>query len=206
MTDKELYKQAFSALHSSAQISLEAEEMAKIQKKHKTNMAVAAALICAVIIGGSGTAYAADLGGIQQKLSLWLHGKETEVDVTATGNGGYTFSYEENGQIKEMGGGGVSIDESGNETWLYADELAEDMNRYADVYEDENGIVHVYYYDQIIDITNLFDQEGICRILLSHNGEKSYLKVTRDEDGSYPFSQRKVPEDDKELYRDAPVE
>lgn len=205
MTDKELYKKAFSVLHSSAQLSLEVEEMAKIQKKHKTNMAVAAALICTVIIGGSGTAYAADLGGIQEKLSLWLHGKETEVEVTATGGGGYTFTYEQDGEIREFGGGGVSIDEDGTETWLYADELAEDMNRYADVYADEKGVVHVYYYDQEIDITDLFDEDGICRIILAHNGEVSYLKVIREKDGSYPFSQRTEPEDDRELYRDVSV-
>lgn len=201
MTNKERYKQAFSALHSSAQLSLEVEKMAQIHKKHKANMAVAAAITCAVIIGGSGTAYAADLGGIQEKLSLWLHGKETEVDVTGNGSGGYTFTYEEDGEIKEMGGGGIAIDENGNETWLYADELVEDMNRFADVYADENGIVWVYYYDQEIDITDLFDDEGICRLLLSHDGQESYLKVIQEEDGSYPFSQRPEPEDERELYR-----
>ena len=51
MTNRERYKQAFSALHPSGRLSLEVEEMAHIQKKHKTNMAIAAAIACAVIIG-----------------------------------------------------------------------------------------------------------------------------------------------------------
>lgn len=206
MTNKERYKQAFSVLLSSSQLSLEVEEMAKIHKKHKKNMAVAAAIVCAVIIGGSGTAYAADLGGIQEKLSMWIHGSKTEVEVTDNGSGGYTFTYEEDGERKEMGGGGVSIGDDGTETWLSAEELAEDMNQHADVYGDENGTVWVYYYDRKIDATDLFDENGICRIKLSHDGRDSYLKITRDEDGSYPYSQRDEPEDDKGLYTDVSAE
>ena len=44
MTNKERYKQAFSAVQSSRQLCLEVEEMARIEKKHKKNMAVAAAV------------------------------------------------------------------------------------------------------------------------------------------------------------------
>lgn len=200
MNNKERYKQAFSALRPSNQLSLEAEEMAKIQKKHKINMAIAAAIIGIVIIGGSGTAYAADIGGIREKISMWLYGSEKDVMVTDNGDGGYTFTYEQDGEIKEMGAGGVSIDDNGNETWLSADELAADMNEHADVFADDNGKVWVYYYDQQIDITDQFDQDGICRIKLSHDGVISYLKVIRDEDGSYPYSQRNEPEDNAEWY------
>lgn len=203
MNNKERYKQAFSALHPSVQLSLEAEKMVKIQKKHKINMAIAAAIICIVIIGGSGTAYAADIGGIREKISMWLYGAQTEVNVTDNGDGGYTFIYEHDGEIKEMGAGGISIDENGNETWLSADELAEDMSQHADVVADETGKVWVYYYDQQIDITDRFDQDGICRIMLSHDGATSYLKVIRKEDGSYHYSQSGEPEDDKELYTKA---
>ena len=35
MTNRERYKQAFSALQTSGKISLEVEDMAKLQKKHK---------------------------------------------------------------------------------------------------------------------------------------------------------------------------
>lgn len=200
MNNKERYKQAFSALHPSAPLSLEVEEMAKMKKKHKTHMAVAAAVAAAVIIGGSGTVYAADIGGIQEKLSMWFHGSKTEVNVTGNGDGGYTFSWQQAGEEHIMGSGGVSIDESGNETWLTAQELVEDMNQYAEVWADPEGKVHVYYYDQEIDVTDLFDQDNICRLLLTHEGKPSYLKITRETDGSYPFSQSATPEDDAALY------
>ena len=39
MTNRERYKQAFSALQTSGKISLEVEDMAKLQKKHKKNIA-----------------------------------------------------------------------------------------------------------------------------------------------------------------------
>ena len=40
-------------------------------------MAVAAAIVSAVLIGTGGTVYAADIGGIQQKITMWLHGAQT---------------------------------------------------------------------------------------------------------------------------------
>lgn len=202
MTNKERYKRAFSALQSSGPLNLEVEEMAKLKKKHKANIAVAAAIICAVIIGGSGTAYAADLGGIREKISIWLYGNETEVEVTEhQEDGGYTFSYEHDGETVVMGGGGVSLDDNGNETWLSAEEVLAEMNGSANIEEDENGRVWVYYYDQQIDITDLFNEENICRITLMHEGLPAYLEITREGNGSYPFSQTDhLSDEEKELY------
>lgn len=204
MTNKERYKQAFQALHPSVLLSWEAEEMKKIQKKHKFHIAVAAAITCVVVIGVPGTAYAADIGGIREKISIWLYGTEKEADVTGSGNGGYTFTYEHEGQTEEMGAGGISIDDDGNETWLSADELAGDISAHADVQAEDDGTVWVYYYDQQIDITDRFDESGTCRIVLSHDGVCSYLKVTREKDGSYPYSQCTEPEDAVELYTAIP--
>lgn len=206
MTNKERYKQAFSALHPSGQLSLEVEEMALIHKKHRTNTAIAAAIACAVIIGASGTVYAADIGGIQEKLSMWLYGEKTQVDVTENVGGGYTFTYEHDGEIEQIGGGGISIDDNGNETWMSAGEVAESMNQFASIDEDENGRVWVFYYDQKSDITELFDENNLCRISLSHNEETVYLNITRCEDGSYPFSQSGKPEGDRELYTFVPAD
>ena len=200
MTNKERYKPAVSALRSSPHLSLEVEEMAQIQKKHRFHAAMAAALTCAIILGGSGTAYAADIGGIRQKLSMWIHGSEKEVTVIDAGDTGYTFVYEKDGEMTEMGAGGVSIDADGTETWLYADELVEDMNRHAEVAADEKGRIQVYYYDQKIDITDLFDADGFCRIILSHDGTDSWLKIAENGGGGYHLTQGPTPEDDKELY------
>lgn len=203
MTNKERYKQAFSALHTSAQLSLEVEEMALLQKKRRNTTIAAAIAACAIIIGGSGTAYAADVGGIQEKLSMWFHGARTEVEVSDNETGGYTFRYQtENGETAFQGAGGVVINDDGSITQLSAEELIDDINRNAAVETDESGAVWVYYYDQILNITDLFDEDGICRILLSHDGGLLYLKVLREQDGFCSYSQNTEPLDgeDAEAY------
>lgn len=172
MTNKERYKQAFSTLHSSGQFTLDVEEMEQIQKMHRKNMAVAAAVACAVAIGAGGTAYAADIGGIQQKISIWIRGAQTEVHVTENGengSGGYTFTYSQEGGTKEISGGGVSLDDSGR--------------------------VWVYYYDQKVEITDAFDESGACSLTLTHDDETVYLEITKHEDGRYSYEQTSIPGD-----------
>lgn len=196
MTNRERYKQAFSTLQSSSQHTWEVEEMTLIQKKHRKNIAVAAAVACAVVIGAGGTAYAADLGGIQEKISMWLYGTQREVNVTENGEngyGGYTFTYMQDGETKSIGGGGVSIDADGNETWLSADEVAAEMSNFADIDVDEDGKVWIYYYDQKVDITDSFDENGICNLTLTHEDKTVYLEITKDEDGGYSLTQTENP-------------
>lgn len=196
MTNRERYKQAFSSLHSSGQFTLEVEEMEQIRRKHRKNIAVAAAVACAVVIGTGGTVYAADIGGIQQKISMWLSGSQREVDVTGNGEngyGGYTFTYSEDGETKEISGGGVSIDDEGNETWMSADEVAACLSSSAEIDVDEDGRVWIYYYDQKIDITDSFDENGACSLTLSHEDQTVHLEIKKDEDGRYSFAQKPVP-------------
>lgn len=201
MTNKEKYKQAFSVLHTSGKKTWEVEKMIQIQKKHKANIAVAAAVTCAILIGVSGTAYAADLGGIREKLALWIHGQETEVDISYE-KGSYTYTYEQDGETHVKGGGGVNIDENGAETPISAEELFAYLNEYAEVETDEDGTIWVYYYEQQINISDLFDENGFCRIALSHEGETVYLEVELEQDGGYCYSQRNsnIPEEEKALY------
>lgn len=63
MTNKEKYKQAFSVLQTSDDFKKEMENMVILQRKHKMNMAIAAAIICLIFVGGTSTAYAANIGG-----------------------------------------------------------------------------------------------------------------------------------------------
>lgn len=200
MTNKERYKQAFSTLHASAQL-LEVEEMAQFKKKRMATGIAAAIAACTIIVGGSGTAYAADIGGIQEKLSMWFHATKTEVEVTDNEDGGYTIHYETDEGTKEVQwAGGVTIETNGSMSWLSAEELIDVANQHAMVETDENGDVRVYYYDQALNITELFDDSGICRIILLHDATPVYLKVTQKPDGTYPFSQSDEPEDDRESY------
>lgn len=190
MTNKERYKQAFSALPSSQQFYLEEAEMTQIHKKHRKNMAAAAAIACAVIIGGSGTVYAADIGGIQEKISIWLYGKRTEVDITENENGGYTFTYDRENGTKGMSAyGGVSFNTDGSETWLTAGELAEQISSSATVEKDADGKVWVYYYDQKQDITDLFAENNVCHITMTHEGKTIYLTISENGNGGYSLTQ-----------------
>ncbi len=193
MTDRERYKQAFSALPSSRH--LEVEEMEQIYRTHRKKLATAAAIACAAVIGAGGTAYAADLGGIQTRLSIWLFGEQTEITATENEDGGYTFIYDRGDGTESFGFGGVSIDEDGGLTSLSADELAAHINASASVEKDENGSVWVYYYDQKTEITDLFDENGVCSITMTHEGESIYLTITQDGEGSYSYTQTNDPQE-----------
>ena len=76
MTNGEKYKKAFSVLQTSKGSLQEVENMAKLQKRTKMKTAVAVIAGC-IILGGTGTAYAANVGGIQRTVQIWL----TELNV-----------------------------------------------------------------------------------------------------------------------------
>lgn len=69
----------------------------------------------------------------RNKLSMWIHGSKTEVEATGNGSGGYTFTYEADGEIKEMGGGGVSIGEDGSYPYSQREEPEDDRSLYTNV-------------------------------------------------------------------------
>lgn len=190
MTNRERYKQAFAALPSSRQINLEAEKMEQIRRTHRKKIAAAAAIACAAVIGVGGTAYAADLGGIQTRISIWLFGKQTEVVATENEGGGYTFTYDRGDGTEGISAfGGISIDEDGGQTWLTAEELAEHINDSASVEKDEDGKIWVYYYDQKKEITDLFDENGVCSVSITHEDKTVYLTIIENGAGSYSYTQ-----------------
>lgn len=82
MTNKERYKQAFSVLHTSDQFSVEVENMSRLNKKHNMKVAAAALAGCILLAGGTGSAYAANVGGIQRTVQVWLHGDQTTANMT----------------------------------------------------------------------------------------------------------------------------
>ena len=85
MTNGEKYKKAFSVLQTSKGSLQEVENMAKLQKRTKMKTAAAVIAGC-IILGGTGTAYAANVGGIQRTVQIWLHGDQTQatLDVSNT--------------------------------------------------------------------------------------------------------------------------
>lgn len=177
MTNKEKYKQAFSVLHTSGDFSLEVEKMAILKKKHKMNLAVAAAAICILLAGGTGTAYAANVGGIQRTVQLWIDGDKTDVVLEISPDGSYNISIPDgDGNTREQGGGGVAIHADGSERPLTEEKIMEKLNA-PDVEYEADGSVWVYYYDQKIEITDKFDADGVCYVKLSNDGEILYMTV-----------------------------
>lgn len=177
MTNKEKYKQAFSAMHFPCGMTLEVEKMAIISKRAKIRTTAAAIItICLLITGGSGVAYAADVGGIQRTIQLWIEGDRTDVTFEYDESGTYNMSYEtKDGETEKLHGGGVAIEEDGTERPLTEEELLEELSR-PDVIYEEDGTVWVYYYDQKIEITDQF-KDGVCYVKVSNKEETLYMTI-----------------------------
>ena len=179
MTNKEKYKQAFSVLQTSGDFSMEVEKMAMRQKHHKVKTIAAAVAACIVLVGGAGTAYAANLGGIQRTIQLWINGDHTKptLDINNDGNSSpYTIKIpDENGNSTEITGGGVAMDGDGVERPLTEDEIMEQINQ-PDVEYEDDGSVWLYYKDQKLDITDRFE-DGICYVKLTDGKDVKYLTI-----------------------------
>lgn len=186
MTNKEKYKQAFSAVHISDDFSLEVNKMETTNKKIKLNKLVASVAACVLLVGSSTAAYAADIGGIQRTLQLWFQGEQTDVIIEFDGNGNYGMDYVDGeGNDRYQGGGGVAFDEDGNERPLTEEELLEDL--YVPHLEyKEDCTAWIYWYDQKIDITDKFE-DGVCYVQLVNGDEILYLTVEAHGYSSSPY-------------------
>ncbi len=179
MTNKEKYRQAFSVLQTSGDFSMEAEQMAMRQKHHKMKTIAAAVAACIVLVGGAGTAYAANLGGIQRTIQLWINGDQTNATLEINNDGNsstYTIKIpDENGNSTEITGGGVAMDGDGVERPLTEDEIMEQINQ-PDVEYEDDGSVWLYYKDRKLDITDRFE-DGICYVKLTDGKDVKYLTI-----------------------------
>lgn len=176
MTNKEKYKQAFSAIHASDDFSLEVEKMEIINKKHKFKIMIASVAACVMIAGSATAAYAADIGGIQRTIQLWIHGDQTEATIQFDGNGSYSMDYTDGeGNVKHQGGGGVSISPDGTEIPASEEELMDELTA-PDVRYEDNGSVWIYWFDQKIDITDKFKND-VCYVKLENNGKTLFMTI-----------------------------
>ena len=187
MTNKEKYQRTFSALHASGDFLEEIDTMKKT-KKHAVPKFVAIAAIVVLVIALSGVAYATDVGGIQRTVQIWLHGDQTDA-VFVLEEGEYTLIYaDENGEERVQQGGGKAFDIFGKERELTEEELMMNINTPEVVYNDD-GTVFVYYKDQKLDITNDFDEDGICYVELKDGDTSIYMTI--DLDGGYSMNTNK---------------
>ena len=194
MTNKEKYKQAFSGLQTSGLSEMEVKKMAILKRKQMTKIVAAAAAVCVLMIGGTGTAYAMNIGGIQRTIQLWWNGDQTDATLELTPDGEYNIYIAEDTENPVMGGGGVAMDNDGTERPLTEDEIMGHFNS-PEVEYEEDGAVWVYYRNQKIEITDKFDEDGVCYVKLVDGDDISYLTVKYD--NGYSWAKDKYVSPDK---------
>ena len=177
MTEKERFQRAFMPLHSAPDTLTEVIKMTEQKtKKGIFRRSVTLGLAAALVLALGSVAYAADFGGIQRTVQLWVHGDQTDAVMTIN-PGEYTIHYtDKDGNEHQIGGGGVAFNEDGTERPLTEEELLEHINAPEVSYQD-NGTVLVYYYGEKLDITDKFDDDGVCYVQLGSGEETVYMTI-----------------------------
>ena len=192
MSNREQYKKAFSVLQASGDFTLGDEKMAVLKKKAMLRTFAAAACACLVIVGSSRIAYAANVGGIQRTIQLWMYGDQTDVTIDFDGSGNYSMEYTDaDGNTRELGGGGFDVDADGTKRALTEDELIWLLFEEVDVSYNDDGRIMLYFQGQVADITDKFENDT-CYIFLNGtdlNGTdvSLYVTVLKAEDGGFPI-------------------
>ena len=179
MTEKERFQRAFAPLHASPDTMTEVMKMTEQKTKRPAlRRAATIGLAAALVLALGSVAYASDLGGIQRTVQLWIKGDQTDAVMTID-QGRYTIDYtDENGTAHEMGGGGIAIEDDGTERALTEEEMLEHLNA-PEVEEREDGTVTVYYLDQKLDVTDKFDEDGVCYVQLEGGEKTIYMTIKR---------------------------
>ena len=192
MTEKERFQRAFAPLHASPDTMTEVMKMTERKTKRPAlRRAATIGLAAALVLALGSVAYASDLGGIQRTVQLWIKGDQTDAVMTID-QGRYTIDYtDKDGTEREMGGGGIAIEDDGTERPLTEEEMLEHLDAPEVVYEDD-GTVMIYYRGQSLDITDRFDENGLCHVLLrdEQDGGKTLFVTIRYND-SYSYNATK---------------
>lgn len=173
MTNKERYQRTFMKLHASDRIE-EVKTMRQTKRMYmKRYIPVLAAMVLSFSVATA--VYAADVGGIQRIVQIWIHGDQTNA-VLEIDEGHYTMTYKDtDGNSHTVSGGGVAFDPDGNDRPVSEEELMEQINA-PEVDYREDGSVIVYYHNQSIDITDKFE-DSVCRIKIVENRDTLYMTV-----------------------------
>ncbi|MFQ8799318.1 MAG: hypothetical protein ACLR7Y_09045 [Dysosmobacter sp.] len=179
MTEKERFQRAFMPLHASPDTMTEVMKMTERKTKRPAlRRAATIGLAAALVLALGSVAYASDLGGIQRTVQLWIKGDQTDAVMTID-QGHYTIDYtDKDGTEHEMGGGGIAIEDDGTERALTEEELFEHLNQ-PEVEESEDGTVTVYYLDQSLDVTDKFNEDGVCYVQLEGGKKTIYMTIKR---------------------------
>ena len=143
----------------------------------KINMSRLAAVCAAAVMvtALACAAYAADVGGIQRSIQLWINGDQTDAVLDIQGTG-YTVTYQDqDGAVREFGGGGVAIEDDGSERPLTEAEIMEQLDS-PDVEYRDDGSVWVCYHGGETEITDRFN-DGVCYVQVKTDDGVLYLTV-----------------------------
>lgn len=184
MTNEERYRRAFSTLHASGDYVMEVTSM-KTAKPRRVPRLIAACAAVILVLGLATAAYAADVGGIRRTIQLWVRGDQTDA-VLEIQDGTYDLYYtDDQGNPREQHGGGVAFDLFGNERPVTEAEILEQLTA-PEVEYREDGTVWVYWYGQSTEITDKFDEDGVCYVQLKNGSDTLYLTVKYE--NGYSFS------------------
>lgn len=204
MNNKERYKQAFSVLHASRAISLEETSMNTKVARQALRPAFVVAISVAAVFGCMATAYAADLGGIQEMVRVWFNGQAVEAQLTLDPEsevGAYELHIPANdgsGEEQVISGGGIAIDADGTERPVTIEEVVEELS--SEVDRDEEGNIWLYESGQSYNITDLM-AEGSCKVVVSgEDGSLHYYEIEDNGGGGYAYSRSPKPESPLEEY------
>lgn len=146
------------------------------QRKHILSRRLLGLILAACLVFTLAiTAYAADIGGIQRIIQIWRFGDQTTA-VLVIQDGQYSLTDEEGSFIQS--GGGIAIEPDGSERPLTEEEILEHLDRPDLVYK-EDGTVWVFYRAQSIEITDLFDADGVCYLELRDGEDVLYLTIKK---------------------------
>ncbi len=186
MTNKERYQRTFSALHASDCL-MEVKMMSKRRLRYSPKLAsvlVAAVLMLALSVA----AYATDFAGIRTAIQFWRYGEQTDAVLGLTEDG-YEVNFEgEDGRPYKIHGFAIKEGYYGEERPMTEEEIMEHLKS-PDVEYKDNGSVWAYYEDQKFEITDQFDENGICKIRI----KDKYITI-RYQDG-FAYSDTKFPND-----------
>lgn len=192
MNNRERYKKAFSSLHTSEdfKVRLEDEKMAKGSGIMRKTL-IAACTAFALILGTAG-AYAADLGGIQRTVQVWINGDQTEAVLNIDESKGEYTIISGDGTI--IGGGGVVHELDGSTRPMTAGEIADYIaNEVSD--QEINGKRYLFYKNQKVEITDLFKDKDYCFVKITDGDNTVY--VTAIKDGGISYSRKKFTQPDE---------
>lgn len=176
MTDKDKFKRAFSAVQTPDDFALDLEENKMFGKMKFKKSLIAACTALAIGISGV-SCYAADVGGIQRTIQVWLHGDQTTATLSVDSDKITHYSMKD-ADGHEIYGGGVAGDGKGGTRALTESEVQEDLN--GPEVDIRDGHVYLYYKNQKLDLTDKFDDEGLCYVTLKDGSKNIYVTVTKN--------------------------